>query len=165
MEGSAILTLLKARSQNNSYSQAVNSTYLMATGAQRQHFSVFSSLGISMGYTSVLNQNVGSTGKAKESVDCEDIEEMPALVEPELDDDDEMEGSPALETLNAKVSELEKMQRTRTLGTLSELSQACRATAQKIANTALFVVVYDNINMMVRIAEQILGRKSELYHR
>lgn len=56
MEGSAILTLLKANSQNNTYAQAVHSTYLMATGAQRQHFTVLASLGVSMGYGSVVTQ-------------------------------------------------------------------------------------------------------------
>ncbi|EDQ98022.1 uncharacterized protein LACBIDRAFT_336341, partial [Laccaria bicolor S238N-H82] len=56
MEGSAILTLLKARSQKNNYAQAIHSTYLMATGAQCQHFTVFTSLGIGISYPSVITQ-------------------------------------------------------------------------------------------------------------
>ncbi|KAJ6607730.1 hypothetical protein B0H10DRAFT_2070477, partial [Mycena sp. CBHHK59/15] len=45
-------------------------------------------------------------------------------------------------------------------GTLSLLSDACRATARAIAATSLFLIMYDNVNMMVRVAEQILGRKN-----
>jgi hypothetical protein len=52
---------LKAASQYNSYPHAVNSTYLMATGAQRQHFSVLSAMGITMGYTSVISQGKETT--------------------------------------------------------------------------------------------------------
>ena len=57
---------------------------------------------------------------------------------------------------------LKKKKRTKhTPGTLYELSRACRKTAQGVASTGLFVTVYDNINLMFRVAEQILGRKSE----
>ncbi|KAJ6545802.1 hypothetical protein B0H10DRAFT_2132562 [Mycena sp. CBHHK59/15] len=34
-------------------------------------------------------------------------------------------------------------------GTLSLLSDACRATARAIAATSLFLIMYDNVNMMV----------------
>jgi hypothetical protein len=54
-----------------------------------------------------------------------------------------------------------KKKRVRAPGTLWQLSQACRATARALASTGLFLVMYDNINMMVRVAEQILGRKSK----
>jgi hypothetical protein len=46
-------------------------------------------------------------------------------------------------------------------GTLYELSQACCKTARRVASTGLFVSVYDNINLMFRVAEQILGRTSK----
>ena len=62
MEGSAILTLLKSRSQTNSYAQAIHGTYLMVTGAQQQHFSVLSSLGLTVGYGRVIDQR--KPGKA-----------------------------------------------------------------------------------------------------
>ena len=54
--GTAAIGLLKGASQHNSYVHAVNSTYLMATGAQRQIFSVLGTMGITMGYTSVIYQ-------------------------------------------------------------------------------------------------------------
>lgn len=56
MEGSAVLTLLRSRSQINNYSQAVHGTYLLATGAQRQHISVLSTLGSSVGYSGIIDQ-------------------------------------------------------------------------------------------------------------
>ncbi|KIM45742.1 hypothetical protein M413DRAFT_24874 [Hebeloma cylindrosporum] len=119
MEGSAVLTLLKSRSQTNNYAQAIHGMYLMATGAQRQHFSVLSSLGITVGYGNVIDQR--KPGKATATT---------------------------------------KKPRKRTPGTLFQLSQACRETARRIASSALYVTVYDNINMMVRVAEQIVGCKN-----
>ncbi|KAF8890919.1 hypothetical protein BD779DRAFT_1438147, partial [Infundibulicybe gibba] len=44
--------------------------------------------------------------------------------------------------------------------TLYLLSQACRTSARKLAASSLFITVYDNINMMIRVAEQIVGRKN-----
>ncbi|KAL1753879.1 hypothetical protein FB107DRAFT_216807 [Schizophyllum commune] len=91
--------------------QSIIGTYFMATGAQRQHFSVLSRMGITMGYTSIIaSGDRAATGRSP--------------------------------------------------GTLVQLSNACRATAQRLAATRLFGVVYDNINMSVRIAEQIVGRKN-----
>ncbi|RDB27091.1 hypothetical protein Hypma_005008 [Hypsizygus marmoreus] len=163
LTGSAALTLLRGASQNNSYAQSIHSTYLMATGGQRQHFSVFTSLGMSMGYTSVISQgdrhtrtNEGEadptlpSNTAKTVVE-EGTEDMPALEE--CDDDDEDEN-------DTMARESDKPKRTRKPGTLFDLSNACRKSAREIAATGLFVTVYDNINMMVRVAEQILGRKN-----
>jgi hypothetical protein len=178
MEGLAILTLLKARSQNNSYSQAVHSTYLMATGAQRQHFTVLSSLGISMGYTSVINQHAGKvkanqleSAQVAVSIDLtapifainpEDSVEPSDLIQPSVE---ELPNTCPDHTIpaNTSVALPKKKPKKRTLGTLFQLSQVCRATARRVGATGLFSTVYDNINMMIRIAEQILGRKSEFY--
>ena len=43
-------------------------------------------------------------------------------------------------------------------GTLRQLSGSMRARARLIAATGLYSTVYDNINMMFRSAEQIIGR-------
>ncbi|KAF8177453.1 hypothetical protein BJ912DRAFT_856950 [Pholiota molesta] len=43
-------------------------------------------------------------------------------------------------------------------GTLHQLSDSMRREAHQIATTGLFCVVYDNININVRSAEQIIGR-------
>ncbi len=44
-------------------------------------------------------------------------------------------------------------------GLLRRICESCRATARRRAHECLCGHVYDNINMMFRIAEQILGRK------
>ncbi|KAJ6469072.1 hypothetical protein C8R47DRAFT_1151103 [Mycena vitilis] len=53
-----------------------------------------------------------------------------------------------------------RKRKARAAGLLLALSDSCNATSRAIAATGLFEVVYDNINMMVRVAEQILGRKN-----
>ncbi|KAJ7487292.1 hypothetical protein B0H11DRAFT_2172828 [Mycena galericulata] len=121
LSGSVAIALLNGASQNNSYAQAVYGTYLMATGAQRQHFSVLHGIGFSMGYSSITGQGT----KAKET----------------------SETTPAAN-------------RQRSPGALWLLAEACRATARAVAATGLFLIMYDNVNMMVRVAEQILGRKN-----
>ncbi|THG97288.1 hypothetical protein EW026_g4668 [Hermanssonia centrifuga] len=44
------------------------------------------------------------------------------------------------------------------LGLLTRISMACRTTTKCLAQTDLLGHVYDNINMVFKIAEQILGR-------
>lgn len=48
------MVLLKGYSEKNNYAQSVNGSYLMATGGQRQHFSVFRSWGFMPGYTTII---------------------------------------------------------------------------------------------------------------
>ncbi|EIM86401.1 uncharacterized protein STEHIDRAFT_57738, partial [Stereum hirsutum FP-91666 SS1] len=120
LQGSAALTLLKGFSEKNNYPAAVNGTYLMATGGQRQHFGVFRSLGIMPGYTTIIapGDKVNTTEQT----------------------------SPK--------------RRRKVPGILRQLSEACRGTARGVAQVGLFGCVYDNINLMFRVAEQILGRKN-----
>jgi hypothetical protein len=117
----------------------------MATGAQRQHFTVFSALGICTSYTNIIAQ---ATRAAAVNTDesAKTDEANSSMVKPSESDD---------------VNEVKlKKRKTRTAGTLQLLSQACCDTAGKIASSHLFITVYDNINMMIRVAEQVLGRKS-----
>lgn len=58
--------------------------------------------------------------------------------------------------------QVKKPKRKRTSGVLIDLSNACRATTRSVAATGLFATVYDNINMMFHVAEQIVGRQSKL---
>ncbi|PPQ92857.1 hypothetical protein CVT25_004345 [Psilocybe cyanescens] len=136
VKGSAILSLLKSKSQNNNYAQSVIGTYLMATGAQRQHFTVFSALGISTSYASVIARPTArsATGLVSEN-------------------DKNADSAKAMPPKSKKCM-------TRTPGTLHLLSQACRASARKVASSNLFIIVYDNINMMIKVAEQVVGRKT-----
>lgn len=110
----------------------------MATGAQRQHFAVLGSLGISMGYTSIITHSTsGGQSNGNPNGDLGHETTVPGhSVEPT------------------------RKQKQRTPGILHQLSQACRKSARDVAATSLFVTVYDNINMMIRVAEQVLGSKS-----
>ncbi|KAH9039679.1 hypothetical protein EDB84DRAFT_1477500, partial [Lactarius hengduanensis] len=44
------------------------------------------------------------------------------------------------------------------LGTLEALSESMRKLTREVAASDLYVLVYDNINMLWKVAEQILGR-------
>src|SRR6201996_7199067 len=67
MKGAAALTLLRGASRYNNYPQAVNSTYLAATGAPRQHYSVLALYGVSIGYTSMIARGPEPTTQANVS--------------------------------------------------------------------------------------------------
>ncbi|KAF8156294.1 hypothetical protein K438DRAFT_1621597, partial [Mycena galopus ATCC 62051] len=124
LRGSAALSLLKGFSQYNNFPQSIHGAYLAATGASRQHFTVFGALGASLGYTAVISK--GATAEIKSD----------------------------------KRKSKKRKRKTRNPGLLTVLSDVCNATSRAIAATGLFLVVYDNINLMVRVAEQILGRKN-----
>ncbi|KAF8205369.1 hypothetical protein K438DRAFT_1918070 [Mycena galopus ATCC 62051] len=98
MRGCTALTLLRGSSQNNSYAQAVMSTYLVATGGQRQHYSVLGLYGFLLGYTTTIAKVF--------------VPKVPMEVNVSL------------------------------------------------ASSRTNMLMYDNINLMSRIAEQILGQKN-----
>lgn len=47
------------------------------------------------------------------------------------------------------------------IGTLHKLSATARDEAREVAQTGLYVTVYDNINFMSRTPEQIIGRSGK----
>ncbi|KAJ7731865.1 hypothetical protein B0H16DRAFT_1427291 [Mycena metata] len=53
---------------------------------------------------------------------------------------------------------IEKLQRNIKPGTLQELSGSMRDFARVVASTGLFAASYDNINLVFRAAEQVMGR-------
>ncbi|KAI5822271.1 hypothetical protein K523DRAFT_358499 [Schizophyllum commune Tattone D] len=62
---SAIGSLVLAASQRNSYTQSIMGTYFMSTGAQRQHFSILSGMGVTMGYSSIISHgDKATTGRS-----------------------------------------------------------------------------------------------------
>ena len=67
LAGSVALALLNGRSQKNSFAQAVCGTYLMATGTQRQHFSVLHGIGFTMSYSSIVGQGTQATSTLNET--------------------------------------------------------------------------------------------------
>ncbi|KAF7343799.1 hypothetical protein MSAN_01960900 [Mycena sanguinolenta] len=154
MEGCAALTLLRGASQNNSYAQAVMSTYLAATGGQRQHYSVLALYGFSMGYSSTI----AKTFAPKVNVSAEDGGVDDGIDDNDATSDDD-ESHPSRKKRRKKKKKGKK-KRIRGPGLLSSLRDACMATNQALAASRKMALVYDNLNLMNRIAEQVLGRKS-----
>lgn len=163
------MTLLKGASQRNNYAQAVFSTYFMATGAQRQHFSILGALGITMGYASVITSGAGVSGAVKTAA-------KDSGTTTERGDNHEQDGSSAEAAREENPVNVDqqappqgteakknpqKKKKKRTSGLLFRLSESCRLTVRRIATAIRYIIVYDNINMMFRVAEQIVGRKSQ----
>ncbi|EJF62570.1 hypothetical protein DICSQDRAFT_57887 [Dichomitus squalens LYAD-421 SS1] len=120
------------RSQNNSFVKHVMGVYLYATGAQRQNISVLSSMNICSTYPSIA-------GSAKATVHDPNCTPAPLS---------QSKTPIFFESLLARGA-----------GLLRQLSHSCRLTTRYCAQTLPCGLVYDNINMMFKIAEQILGRK------
>ncbi|KAF7345541.1 hypothetical protein MVEN_01572800 [Mycena venus] len=150
MKGTAVLTLLHGASQNNNYAQSVNDMFLTATGAQRQHFPILGIYGFSIGYTSIIS-NVPKTVN-----DC--TAEKDASTDP-MDDLDEIDDAPGVPACNKqkKKGSKKKRKHVRGPGLFSMLWDACMTTCQLVTQSGLELITYDNINLMNRIAEQVLG--------
>ena len=119
--------------------------YLYASGAQRQTITVLSTLGISESYTNIITKNQRRTRATKKSDKEESHEEINAAA-PETQRDSE------------GIIEGKGLTPSNFTGTLHQLSDSLRANTRYLASTGLYSIVYDNINMMFRNAEQIVGR-------
>ncbi|KAI0074176.1 hypothetical protein K474DRAFT_1601943 [Panus rudis PR-1116 ss-1] len=138
---SAMSILLAARSQRNSLIRQTMGLYLYASGAQRQVFSVLSHFGLSCSYTTLVGtsdtrkshrqaqMSVGSSGGGSQVGAQAGGDQAPEAATP-----------------------------TRRSGILRQWSHACKRAMRDLAVTKLASYVYDNINLVLKIAEQILGR-------
>ena len=148
----AALTCLGEYSHSNNISKKMLGLYLYASGAQRQTITVLSTLGISESYTNIVTKK-----KRRKKISTEPQQAINNLNE---------SGSPTTSTLATGSNEAIEMSTTEIdadppspyTGTLRQLSGSMRARARLIAATGLYSTVYDNINMMFRSAEQIIGR-------
>jgi hypothetical protein len=121
--------------------------YLYASGAQRQTITVLSTLGITESYTNIVTQKERRQHEKKASAEPQDKStSRPATI-------DSNTAPPGIMS-----SESESIPLSRYSGTLRQLSDSMRARARQIAATGLYSIVYDNINMMFRSPEQIIGR-------
>ncbi|KAJ7036838.1 hypothetical protein C8F04DRAFT_1181176 [Mycena alexandri] len=157
LRGSAALSLLKGFSQYNNYAQSIHSAYLVATGAPRQHFSVLGALGVSLGYTTVISKGVKvapapaatedtATNEPEPTSDGEDYDDMPGL-------ERSIRQKSRRSVKHPRAQKDMKKHKTAT-------KQKPRKKKARAPASGMFVTVYDNINMMVRVAEQILGQKN-----
>ena len=110
--------------------------YFYATGAQRQAITVLSTIGLTESYTNLTSKKLKRHRKKKKTSNSEL----------------QLEG----DVLNTPGPESDEIV-TRT-GTLHQLSESMRSQTRQIAATGLYLVVYDNINIQLRTAEQIIGR-------
>lgn len=133
----------------------------MATGAQRQHFSVLSALGVTMGYTSIISQGKELKKARKGDVDVNTGSEGSCSGS---DEEEEAQERAEKEVGTARRVMALKPKRKRTPGVLVQLSTTCRETAREVASSRVFATTYDNINLMFRVAEQILGRQSKCFN-
>jgi hypothetical protein len=170
---SAALQLLGEYSHSNNFSKRIMGLYLYATGSQRQPITVMSHLGLSVSYYSLV-----ASGKKTKNVDDsaepnqiampsdEDVllsaEELtnstpidPSTTSVSLTFDGAMDSSAAPATI---LPQGKKPRAPRKPGTLRSLSNSMRDLARGVAATGLYAASYDNINMVFKAAEQIIGR-------
>ncbi|KAJ6617239.1 hypothetical protein B0H10DRAFT_2384929 [Mycena sp. CBHHK59/15] len=138
---SAALALLGEFSHKNNYSRRIMGLYLYATGAQRQTITVMSHLGISESYQNLTHKPCTNISRRTRRVSGDDAPPAPPPSTPT-----ETSTEPTYPQIPIKLS------------TLRELSLSMRNFARVVASTGLFAASYDNINMVFRAAEQILGR-------
>ncbi|KAL1725304.1 hypothetical protein EV714DRAFT_221595 [Schizophyllum commune] len=146
--------LLGERSRRNSWFRHVLGLYLYSAGATRQLITVLNHLGISVSYTTLA-------GRGGKTLSWDDD-----LSDGGNEADDEAELDDAAADMDAAAPrQLTRTQRSSgspTPGTLQRLSRSMRLLARRAAATFAFLVVYDNINMNWKVAEQLVGRTDSL---
>ncbi|KAJ7882434.1 hypothetical protein B0H14DRAFT_3755712 [Mycena olivaceomarginata] len=154
----AALSLLGEFSHKNNFSRRIMGLYLYATGAQRQTISVMSHLGISESYQNLIHSSRVMINRHRRIVNPEDNPPRIPPGTPNSSDVDRPYLPPEPEVLAAKIENLKRIVKP---GTLQELSLSMRGFARVAASTGLFAASYDNINLVFRVAEQIIGRTGE----
>lgn len=112
--------------------------YMYSTGSQRQPITVMSHLGISESYDAI-------TGKKRKRKKKKADATSPVATEL------------SAASVDANDIVLDVLQEGKG-GSLRQLSDSMVDMARAIAATGLYGTSYDNINMVFRVAEQILGR-------
>ncbi|GLB34361.1 hypothetical protein LshimejAT787_0112450 [Lyophyllum shimeji] len=132
---------------------------LHASGrSQRQPISVLSTLGLSESYSNIVSRPTGKKKTENETEDSATSKPTPATQSVTTTAPGAASNTPVpipREEVSAATNAAPKCQRT---GTLHQLSGAMRDMARTVAATGLYGLVYDNINIMFRAAEQIVGR-------
>lgn len=148
----------------------IMSLYLYASGAQRQVITVVSHLGISESYSNLI----AKATKAQPTPDSVDLDTETLHVDiqqpstkatcvdaPDAETHRNRTQTPTKEA-PVKPKQPRKPRGPRQPGTLRKLSLSMRSMARGVASTGLFAMSYDNINMMFRAAEQIIGRTGKV---
>ncbi|KAL1660994.1 hypothetical protein GGF50DRAFT_26268, partial [Schizophyllum commune] len=146
--------LLGERSQHNSWFRHVFGLYLYSEGASRQLITVLNHLGITVSYVTLAGGGALPALPEKSSTERDEGEDGPA--EPEVGDDHALAEDRSHPHVHEQAASGGKM------GTLQKLSLEMRNVARRMAKKNSFLLVYDNINMMWRVAEQIVGRTDSM---
>ncbi|KAH9896144.1 uncharacterized protein BXZ73DRAFT_63062 [Epithele typhae] len=148
--GIALADLLGERSQNNSLLKHIMGLYLFASGASRQTITVLASLGICSSYAAIA-------GSSKTSSDVTPHAERARADSECAREDSERARSPRDQAPTAPSSPSPRLPAG--AGLLRRLSNTARHAARFLAHSTPFGAVYDNINMVFKVSEQIVGRK------
>ncbi|KAJ7860678.1 hypothetical protein B0H14DRAFT_2350501, partial [Mycena olivaceomarginata] len=149
---SSALTLLGEYSYKNNFSRRIMAIYLYASGAQRQTISVLAHLGISESYQNLIKKPHFLINRRSHNVDPDDPLPATPPSTPVIANTPYIPPEPA--ALGAAISAIRFIR----MGTLRQLSGSMRDMARSVAATGLYAASYDNINMVFRAAEQVLGK-------
>ncbi|KII85092.1 hypothetical protein PLICRDRAFT_116530 [Plicaturopsis crispa FD-325 SS-3] len=139
---SSALQLLGEYSYANNYAKRVMGLYFFATGTQRQTMTVASHLGLTESYNNL-------TAKPKKKKQAKASAAHPT---------EATDTATTTTTPSSGPTAADHLMKVGRAGTLRTLSGAMVGMARGVAATGLFAASYDNINMVFRAAEQILGR-------
>jgi hypothetical protein len=169
-------------SNANSLMRRLMSLYLYATGSQRQPISVLAHLGLSESYTNLISKpRIIGSDTACQNVVLAARDSRTSSVQPSNPSTTQLPAGkttspPTAETLpvheqpasitvpNVATTSTQTqppgpdLPKYRKPGILRQLSGTMRDSARRLASTGLFAMSYDNINMMLRTGEQIMGR-------
>ncbi|EJD47860.1 hypothetical protein AURDEDRAFT_30600, partial [Auricularia subglabra TFB-10046 SS5] len=128
-------SLLREHSRGNNLVSSQVGLYLYVSGAQRQTISVMSHLGLSCSYTALVGKGTKALIQAPEA-------------------------SPSVALAAASLSApAGATPRHRRPGILPVLSETCMSDARRVAEKEEHETTYDNLNLMFKAAEQIVGHK------
>jgi hypothetical protein len=142
------MTLLGEHSQFNSYLQHILGMYLYSSGIGRQPISVLNRLGLSVSWPTLAGAGQKKVGTLQDI-----IETTPSA----SGIDTLTEGSQGPTPTPGNPSK----KPVTNAGTLARLSICMRQATQRVAATQPLLLIYDNINMLWKVAEQIIGRTGE----
>lgn len=140
----------------NNMSKRVITLFMYASGAQRQVISVLSHLGITESYSNLVRKEYLSIDRKRPDIRYNHVGPPTPPSTPTNSPDPILPID--ISTLDSKIEAI----RRKRFGTLPELSFNMRRGTRIVASTGLYGASYDNINMVNRSAEQILGRTGEV---
>ncbi|EJF61026.1 hypothetical protein DICSQDRAFT_41746, partial [Dichomitus squalens LYAD-421 SS1] len=144
--GFAMTNLLGERSENNSLARHLVGLYMYVSGASRQLISIMSRIGVSSSYASIAGSRNIEVSESQTRSRCGESQGARSAIE------DAIERAALAPTRATGLL-------SRGAGLLRRISESCRHTARERGESSLLGHVYDNINMVFKVAEQILGRK------